>query len=241
MTKIWAHRGASGYAPENTIEAYKLAIDMMADGLELDVHESKDGELMVIHDETVDRTSDSTGRVVDKTCAELKRIDFGMGKKGYEGAKIPMLAEVYELIKPTSLTINVEIKCDVVVYWGIWDKLFALEKEMGMQGRILYSSFNHYVLMELRKIAPESEIGLLYDCAIFEPWKYAKQVGAQAIHPNYRVLECPGLPEGCHAAGIDINPWTVNTEEDMRMCIKSGTNSIITNYPDVARKVVYGK
>ena len=155
-TKVWAHRGASGYAPENTIPAFKLAVEQKADGVELDVHLSSDGKLMVIHDETVDRTSNGTGRVVDMTCQELKKLDFSNGMPGYKDVRIPTLKEVYGLLKNTNLTINVEIKCDVVIYYGIWDKVIELEREMGMQGRIIYSSFNHYVLMKLREVDPKA-------------------------------------------------------------------------------------
>lgn len=238
-TKVWAHRGASAYAPENTIAAFRLAVEMGADGVELDVHESSDGKLMVIHDETVDRTSNGTGRVVDMTCEELKKLDFSNGFEKYDGARIPTLKEVYGLLKNTELTINVEIKCDVVVYWGIWDKLVELENEMGMNGRIHYSSFNHYVLMELRRIKPEATIGLLYSCGLVDPWLYAEHLHAEAIHPHYLLpLQAPGLIEGCAQAGIAINPWTVNDVDAMKTLADKGINAIITNTPDVALDVL---
>ncbi len=234
-TKVWAHRGASAYAPENTIAAFRMAVEMGADGVELDVHESADGKLMVIHDETVDRTSNGSGRVVDMTCQELKQLDFSNGFDKYAGARIPTLREVFGLLKNTNITINIEIKCDVVVYWGIWDKLLQLEQEMGMQGRILYSSFNHYVLMELRKSAPDAKIGLLYSNAMVDAWLYAQHLGAQALHPHYQVaLQCPGYIEGCREAGVAINAWTVNDPEAMRKLAHENIGAIITNTPDVA-------
>lgn len=239
MTKVWAHRGASAYAPENTIPAFKLAVEMGADGIELDVHESKDGKLMVIHDETVDRTSNGAGRVVDMTCQELKTLDFSNGMQEYAGVRIPTLREVYGLLRNTGLTVNVEIKCDVIVYWGIWEKLLQTEREMGMQGRVHYSSFNHYVLRELQKLAPEATIGLLFDQALLDPWMYAQYCKAQAIHPQYRIVtECPGLLEGCRKADIDVNAWTVNDTESMNLLAEEGVNAIITNMPDVARRVI---
>ena len=174
MTKVWAHRGASAYAPENTIPAFQMAMEMGADGLELDVHESSDGKLMVIHDERIDRTSNGTGRVVDMTCQQLKKLDFSNGMPDYKDVRIPTLREVYGLIKDSRMTVNVEIKCDVVIYPGIWDKVISLEREMGMQGRIIYSSFNHYVLQKVRELDPDAEIGLLYANAMVDPWVYAK-------------------------------------------------------------------
>lgn len=96
-TRIWAHRGASGYAPENTLEAFKLAIDEKADGIELDVQLTKDKELVVIHDEKIDRTSNGKGYVKDYTLEELKKFNFNYGNEKYEEVKIPTLKEVYEL------------------------------------------------------------------------------------------------------------------------------------------------
>lgn len=239
MTKIWAHRGASAYAPENTIPAFKLALELGADGVELDVQETADGRLVVIHDETVDRTSDGSGRVVDMTVQQLKTLDFSNGFEQYSGARIPTLREVYGLLRNTAMTVNVEIKCDEVMYWGIWEKCLALEQEMGMQGRILYSSFNHYVLRELLTCDPQAATGLLYRQALLDPWVYAQHCGARAIHPHYRTaLECPGLLEGCARSGVDVNVWTVNEPEDMRALYEAGVNAIITNTPDVARQIV---
>ncbi|MDY4469049.1 MAG: glycerophosphodiester phosphodiesterase [Eubacteriales bacterium] len=239
MTKVWAHRGASAYAPENTIPAFQMAMEMGADGLELDVHESSDGKLMVIHDERIDRTSNGTGRVADMTCQQLKKLDFSNGMPGYKDVRIPTLREVYGLIKDSRMTVNVEIKCDVVIYPGIWDKVISLEREMGMQGRIIYSSFNHYVLQKVRELDPDAEIGLLYANAMVDPWVYAKYLNANAIHPNYRAaLLCPGLMEGCAKNGVAVNPWTVNEAKDVMALAAKGANAVITNCPDVALRAL---
>lgn len=237
-TKVWAHRGASAYAPENTIAAFKLAIDMRADGIELDVHMSADNKLMVCHDETVDRTSNGSGRIVDMTCQELKLLDFSNGIEEYAGARIPTLKEVYGLIRPTELTINVEVKSDVVIYYGIWDELIKLEREMGMQGRILYSSFNHFVLMKLREVDPTAKIGLLYSSGMVDPWVYANHLHADAIHPHYLAARGPGVIEGCKKNGVAVHPWTCDDEAAIRELAQAGVEAIITNVPDVARRVV---
>ena len=239
VTQVWAHRGASAYAPENTLPAFELAIKMGAQGIELDVHESADGHLMVIHDETVDRTSDGHGRVVDQTLADLKRLDFSNGKEGYAGVRIPTLPEVYELLKPTGLFINVEIKCDVVIYWGIWEKLIALEREMGMQGRIFYSSFNHYVLPKIRELDPDAKIGLLYGEALIDPWVYAGYVKADALHPHYlAALYGPGMIEGCKKHGVAVHTWTVDDPAAICKLAEAGVEAVITNKPDVALAAV---
>ena len=119
MSIILGHRGASGYAPENTLEAFQLAMDMGADGFELDVHLSKDGELIVMHDETVDRTTDGHGKIQAFTLKELKQLDASNGMAAYKGAKVPTLGELYDLIRNTRHVVNVEIKTDQIVYPGI--------------------------------------------------------------------------------------------------------------------------
>ena len=238
-TQVWAHRGASAYAPENTLPAFQKAIELGAHGIELDVHESKDGELVVIHDETVDRTSNGHGRIVDQTLSALKTLDFSAGKAGYEHIRIPTLPEVYALIKPTGLSINVEIKCDVVIYWGIWEKLIALEREMGMQGRILYSSFNHYVLPKIRELDPQAKIGLLYSEALVDPWVYANYLHADALHPHYlAALYGPGMIEGCKKNNVAIHTWTVDDPAAIYKLAEAGVEAVITNKPDIALEVV---
>ena len=142
-TKVWAHRGASAYAPENTLEAFRLGAEQGADGVELDVQLSKDGELVVIHDETIDRVSGGHGYVRDYTLEELRKLQFNKTHPEYQDVRIPTLGEVYDLLKPLGLEINVEIKTGIYFYPGIEEKLYLLEKEKGMQGKIIYSSFNH--------------------------------------------------------------------------------------------------
>lgn len=230
---VYAHRGASGYAPENTLEAFRLAMDMGADGFELDVHLSRDGELIVMHDETVDRTTNGTGRIMDKTAAELKELDACNGMEKYKGAKIPTLAEVFALIQGTKLLINCELKTDNIQYPGIEEKCLKLAEQMGVESQLLYSSFNHYSLMKLKALNPNAPTGALYSNAIYQPWDYVKPLGIENIHPHWGNLYLPGLIEGCLKAGVGINPWTVNEEAVMKLCIHHGIG-VITNYPDKA-------
>jgi glycerophosphoryl diester phosphodiesterase len=236
MSIVLAHRGASGYAPENTLEAFKLAMEMGADGFELDVHLSADGELIVIHDETVDRTTNGKGYVKDMTLSQLKQLDACKGMEAYRGARIPTLGEVYDLIKDTHHMVNVEIKTDNIFYKDIERKCLELEQEKGMQGRILYSSFNHYTAVELKCLAPDAKVGLLYEEELYHPWEYAKSLDMDAIHPPKKNVYIPGLVEGALAAGIEVNVWTVNDEDTMKECLKYGIG-IITNYPDIALRL----
>ena len=213
--KVWAHRGASGYAPENTMDAFRKAIEMKADGIELDVHLTKDGEVVVIHDEVLDRVSDGTGRVQDFTCNELKKFNFNKLHPEYKEEEIPTLEEVYQLIKPTDLTINVEMKTGNTFYPGMEDKVLELTKKYDMMDRIIVSSFNHYTIRSMKEKCPELKTGALY---------------AKIFYPNYL--------EDCRRRNILVHVWTINNEEDMRRCCEMGLDAIITNYPDVARKVV---
>ena len=243
MSFIYAHRGASGHAPENTLESFALAVSMGADGVELDVHISADGELIVIHDEKVDRTTNGTGYVKDLTLEQLKALDASCGKEAYRGAKIPTLGEVYDLLRDTGLHVNVEIKTDQFMYPEIEKKCLEMEREKGMQGRVLYSSFNHYTIANLLQLDPDARTGLLYMSGLYQPWSYAKNVGATHIHPFFPNILLPDLPKDCLANGVGINMWTVNDAGVMAQCVQYGVG-IITDYPDLAvavRKKQLGK
>ncbi len=238
-TFVWAHRGASGYAPENTLEAFEKAVEMGADGIELDVHMTKDGKVVVIHDEKVDRTSNGTGFVKDFTCQELKTLDFSCGMEGFKNVRIPTLKEVLGLLRGTNLKLNIEIKCDRVIYPTICEELHKIVGQMGMEDRVIYSSFNHYMLAKMREINPEAKIGLLYDCAIINPWEYATRIKAEAIHPHYLIpLYVRDTVEMCHENGVAVNVWTPNDADTIQMLADIGVDAVITNYPDVARSVI---
>ena len=241
-TRILAHRGASFYAPENTMPSFELALEQGADGLELDVHLSKDGELVVMHDERVDRTTNAKGFIKDYTLEELKSFDASYGKSGYENARIPTLREVYSMLSRSDKIVNVEIKTDIMDYPGIVDKLLSMEDEMGMNGKIIYSSFNHYTVYELLMKRPEARIGLLYLSIFANPWTYAKSMGACALHPHFiTISKTPDMAGECAALGIETNVWTVDEPEWMERLQKMGVTSIITDKPDLACTVLLGK
>ncbi len=239
-TLVWAHRGACGYAPENTMPAFKLAIEMNADGIELDVHFSKDGKIMVVHDEKVDRTSNGQGLVTEYTYEELSHFDFG--KKfapEFKGTKIPTLDEVYELFAPTNLWVNVEIKTSDAAMPAALDEL---AKKYGMEDRVIYSSFNHEQLARMLRVNPNAFVAPLYGFNMIKPWLYCENLPAKASHPNQNQISLyPEYVEECHKRGIRVHPWTVNKEEDMKFLVSEGCDAIITNYPDVARKIVDGE
>ena len=154
MTAIWAHRGASAYAPENTIPAIQQAIEMGADGVELDVQRTIDGQLVVIHDETINRTSNGFGRVADLTLEQLRLCNYSNGFVGHRKVQIPTLREVLELLEPTRLRINLELKNSIELYPGMENDALAIVQDAGILHRVLFSSFNHFSLANLRGTVP---------------------------------------------------------------------------------------
>ncbi|MTI61696.1 MAG: glycerophosphodiester phosphodiesterase [Firmicutes bacterium] len=240
-TKVIAHRGASAYAPENTLPSFEKAVDVGVDGLELDVHLSKDRELVVIHDERIDRTSNGTGFVKDLTLAKLKKFDFGSWfNMDFCGTRIPTLGEVIELLDRKKWTglLNIEIKSDIVIYPGIEEKLINIVKANKLEDRVIFSSFNHQCLTIIKKLEEKAEIGLLYVSNIVDPWLYAEYLGAAALHPEFHIVyNNPHLVEKCREKSIAINAYTVDKEEYLRRLFKYKVDGIITNKPDLALKV----
>jgi Glycerophosphoryl diester phosphodiesterase len=238
LTQILGHRGASAEAPENTMVAFALAAQMGADGVELDVHLTSDGRVVVIHDDTVDRTTNGTGAVREMTFAQIRELDASIGKPGYSGAKIPTLEEVYELLQPTGMVVNVEIKENAYDHgFLIIPKVLELETRYEMTGRIIYSSFNHYVLREMKECSAQIPTAILYSEALVDVWQYAAQVPADGIHPYFEMLADPMLVTRCHESGQAVRPWTVNEENNLREMFRQGVDTIITNFPDRALRL----
>ncbi len=237
-TLVWAHRGASGYAPENTLEAFQKAIELKADGIELDVQMSRDGQLVIIHDETLHRVSDVKGWVKDFTCEELKQLNVNKKFPEYGVVKIPTLEEVYHLMKDTQLTINVEIKNGIIFYPDIEERVMELTRNMGMEEHVIYSSFNHYSVMKLKRLDHCVKTGFLYEDGYLDMPEYASRYHVEALHPAIYNLQYPNFIKDCKERNIAIRPWTVNEIEEMRMLCEYGIDAMITNYPDLGRNVV---
>lgn len=237
-TKIFAHRGASGYAPENTLEAFALAIRQGADGIELDVQLSSDGVPVVIHDETVDRVTDKTGYVKDYTLQELKELTVLRNKfPAYSQSKIPTLKEVLEAVKPSGIQVNIELKTGIYWYPDIEKKVAAIVEETGMKDRIVYSSFNHYSVQRLKEIVPDAETAYLYSDVILNVEEYAKDTKVDGLHPAVYHVKMADFLEEYKKSGLKVRVWTVNEEADMKELIEAGITAVITNYPDVAVRV----
>lgn len=236
--KVWAHRGASGYAPENTLASFKMARDMGADGVELDVQMTKDGFIVVTHDESIDRVSSRTGYVKDYTFEEIRKFNFNNNMKGYDFEQIPTLEEVYELLKDSGMMINVEIKTGVFFYEGIIEKVLKLTHDMGMEDNVIYSSFNHYTILKIKELDPQAEIGFLYADGPIDMPQYGEKYGVDALHPALYNLQYPGFVEECKKRNLELNVWTVNEDEHIKLVAGMGVHAIITNYPDKAKKIL---
>lgn len=230
--KILAHRGASAYAPENTLEAFRLAMEQGADGIELDVQMTKDGELVVIHDETIDRVSNGNGAVRDYTLEELKQFSVSNHFEQYPDVKIPTLREVLELVKPGTMEINIELKTGIYWYPQIEQKVLELVKEEGMEERIIYSSFNHYSVQKIRELSPEAETAYLIGDVMLDVADYTRNTGIKGLHPALFHVKMADFLKEYKESGIALRVWTVNDKDQIRWLIDEGVDAVITNYPD---------
>jgi len=224
QTHIIGHRGAAAYYPENTMASFEAAIGMGVDMIELDVHMSADGEIIVIHDETLERTTNGTGFVHQHTLKQLQALDAGQGER------IPALADVLLRAKEAGV-----IKAGSVPYPMLEEKLATLTHGCGMQDSVLFSSFNHYALLAFKSAWPDAPIAPLYVGAMLDPWEYAQKLGAVAVHPMYAVALLPGWVDGCHAHDIAVNVWTVDEESMMERLMLVGVDGLVTNRPDVGK------
>ncbi len=232
MSKIFGHRGFSGKYPENTMLAFRKAVEAGVDGMEFDVQLSKDGEIVIIHDEKVDRTTDGKGNVRDMTLAELKKLDASAAFKGVYGKnEIPTLREYFDYIKDKDIISNIELKTGVFVYPGIEKKVCDLIAEYGLEEKIILSSFNHETIMRCAEVAPEIKRGFLSEDWLVNFGRYAEENGAACCHPNCICLHEENVKE-MHDRGREINTWTVNEPEDIKRLSSLGVDALIGNYPD---------
>lgn len=241
--QVWAHRGASGwdkqYAPENTLEAFQKAIEMGADGVETDVQLTRDGEIVICHDERIDRTSDGTGWIKDFTLKELRQYSFSKTHPEYGDVKLPTLAEFLELLRPTSLAVNIELKTGVIYYEGLEERTAAMVADMGMQEQVIYSSFNHYSLKKLKAAVPTAKIGLLMGADFVDVPGYTHQLAAEAVHPPFQFVDKDYIVK-CHSNNVRVHTWTVDVKTEMKRLCEAGVDAIITNCPDIGLKIAAG-
>lgn len=235
---IFAHRGASYKAPENTMAAFQLALEEGADGIELDVHVSADGVPVVIHDARLERTTNGRGWITEWTVKELKTLDAGSWfDPEYAQERIPLLEEVLAWIKPTSLHLNIELKDAPKMSQDILERVVALVRAYDLGERVVISSFHHERLVHLKAIAPEIERAILYVARLYQPWVYAAYVGASALHPYFEAVDARYVRE-VRAQGLAIRPYTVDDPQRIRELSAFGVTAVITNTPQQAKRAL---
>lgn len=236
---VFAHRGASAHAPENTLAAFELALAQNADAIELDVKLSADGQVVVIHDQTVDRTTGSHGRVKDLSLAELKSLDAGsFFSEKFKGEKIPTLAEVFETVGKRTY-VNVELTNYSTPRDQLVETVCMLVKKFGLQNRVMFSSFFGSNLSKARSYLPEVPRGLLAFNGLLGAW--ARSFGFafgkyQALHPYLKDVT-PQQIQRVHRLSRRVHVWTVNAADDMRRLFHWGADAIFTDDPQLAAQV----
>ena len=233
--RIFAHRGYSGKYPENTMLAFEGALKLSVNGIELDVHKTKDGKLAAIHDESIDRTFLGNGLVKDYDLRDLKKLE-NRDEKFRENIDsiIGTLEEVILLVSfKDDFVLNIELKTDVIHYNGIEEDVLEMLDSYDMIENTIISSFNHESLKICKKINKNIKTAVLYSEPIEDIVNYAKELGVYAIHPDYKLVD-KILIKKCHENNILVNAYTVNEKEDIERLIEEGIDGIITDYPNIA-------
>jgi glycerophosphoryl diester phosphodiesterase len=263
---VMAHRGFRGIAPENTLLAAQKGYDSGADFWELDVAASSDGELFIMHDDNLVRTTDVKAAFPDRTpwiiydftAKELKSLDAGswyektdpfkqiaagrVGKQdiaGFKGLRMPTLSEALEITRKNGWKVNIEIKDATGRACDPWivEKTAKLVQSMGMAESVIVSSFNHEYLVRMKKAAPEIKVAALIDKPLPDPVSVLKRIGAVALNPNFRYLDEDTVKK-VRAAGFEVYVWTPNEKADFERLVKWGVSGLITDFPDRALEVL---
>lgn len=237
---IFAHRGASAYAPENTLAAFELAVRQNADAIELDAKLSADGFVVVIHDQTVDRTTDGTGRVRDLPVAALQKLDAGRAyDEAFRHERVPTLGEVFEAVG-RQILINVELTNYLSPKDSLPDKVAELVSRHNIAQHVMFSSFNPLALRRIHRQLPDVPLGLLAFRGRGGAWarsRLGRWVPYQALHPA-AIDTCPRLIQQQQARGFRVHTYTVNTAEDMQRFFEWGVDGIFTGDVPLARRVL---
>ncbi len=240
---VISHRGANKYAPQNTLPAFEKSVKIGIDGIETDVHLSKDGKLVICHNYTIDETSNGKGKISDMTLDELKSYDFGSYfSPKYKDTRIPTVDEFLSFVETTDISVlNIELKSPEQKGTAIVYETLKAVKEHGLFEKLIISSFDPTLLIEAKLIDKSVKTGLLYgpnqkstyrNRLVTRPIEFAKTIGVDAIHPIYIFVD-EKIVKSAHEAGIMVNPWTVDSVGRIEKMIRFGVDGIITNFPDV--------
>jgi glycerophosphoryl diester phosphodiesterase len=237
---IFAHRGACAHTPENTLPSFEMAADHKADAVELDAKLSSDDVVMVIHDQTVDRTTGCMGKVNELTLAELKKLDAGITfDEKFTGVQIPTLDEVFEAVGQ-KLLVNVELTNYKSTSDRLVEQVIRVVKRHKMEDRVLFSSFYSGNLAKCKTLLPNTPVaqlclpGLL---GIFTRSRFFRKVSPQVIHP-YLSDVSKSYVDKEHQSGRRVHVWTVNDDQDLKRMYAIGVDGIFTDDPQKARIVL---
>lgn len=230
---VIGHRGAAGYAPENTMAAFERGIALRADAIELDINVSKDGELMVIHDPTLDRTTNGTGLVMQHTAAEIQSLDAGSWfDPSFSNCRISTLREVLHWARGR-VPVVIEIKNGPIFYPDIEKLLLETLDELDMRPEVLVISFDHLVLRDLKNLAPDVATGVLYASRMPDPLAMLRAVNADILMPYWALLTADEV-QLAHANDVFISPWG-GPEQNYEYLLRIGVDAVGADYPDRPR------
>ncbi len=237
---IIAHRGASAFAPENTMAAFHKAVELSADGIEFDVKCSKDGEMVIIHDQSLERTTNGFGRVIEKNLKDLRNLDAGSRfSPEFAGEKIPILSEVLEEFSKR-LLINIELTNYSSIRDGLAYKAANLVKKMGVENSVFFSSFHPYNLFITRRILPNVSVALLA-LPGNKGWIFRSNLmrwlSPDLIHPYFSDVDKRFVKKQ-HQKNRKVNVWTVNTEAQIMNLLKINVDGLITDDPSLAKRII---
>jgi glycerophosphoryl diester phosphodiesterase len=231
---VVGHRGALGHAPENTMASFAKGVECGADILELDVHLTADGELAVIHDDDVSRTTNGRGAVRAMTLADLRRLDAGAWfDERYRGERVPSLPEVLAWARDR-VELLVELKGDPVPAPGIEERVIAAVRAQRMLDQVMVISFHHPSVRRVKELEPALATGILYAARLVDTVGAARAARADALRPGWAYWTAE-LVQEVHAAGLVAHAWNANDEQRMEYLVKLGVDSIGSDYPDRLR------
>jgi len=243
VTKIYAHRGSKGNFPENSMLAFKKAIEAGVCGMEFDIHMTSDGEVVVIHDPTLDRTTTGLGYIKDYTLAQIR--NFSIGEKyaefkyydpSWDKEVVPTLTEVLELCIMYDLEVNIELKTYIVAYPSIEEAVLKIVHDVGYDPeKIIYSAFHLPTLLRLKELDETIKTAWLLENFIPMPIDYINTLNLEALHMDKKIVL--GKPDYWQQVAKHLRVWTVNEEEEIKKLIDMGVLAIITDYPEIAVKL----
>ncbi|MFD2045933.1 glycerophosphodiester phosphodiesterase [Ornithinibacillus salinisoli] len=237
QTKIIAHRGASKYAPENTMDAFKIAYEMGAEGIETDVQLTKDHVPVLIHDENVKRTTNGTGLVNNYTFTEIKQLDAGAWfNQSFAGNTILSLEEFLQWFVHKPLYLNIELKNNKIEYKNLESIVYEMLEHFQLLNRSTISTFNPNSIKRMRRYRKHVEVAFLTSRRNRNLAQLTKDLGGNALHVKYRLLHA-NLVEQCHQKNMPIRVYTINKTVRMFNCYKYGCDGIFTDVPDKALHV----